>query len=78
MFLLFFFAWIVFNGKITTEIVVLGLVIAAAVFAFICKFMDYSVQKEKRFYRKFLFFCGYAFLLVKKSLRRIWRLFVCA
>lgn len=69
MFLLFFFAWIVFNGKITTEIVVLGLVIAAAVFAFICKFMDYSVQKEKRFYRKFLFFCGYAFLLVKEIIK---------
>lgn len=69
MFLLFFFAWIVFNGKITTEIVVLGLVIAVAVFAFICKFMDYSVQKEKRFYRKFLFFCGYAFLLVKEIIK---------
>lgn len=69
MFLLFFFAWIVFNGKITTEIVVLGLVIAAAVFAFICKFMDYSIQKEKRFYRKFLFFCGYAFLLVKEIIK---------
>lgn len=69
MVLLFFFAWIVFNGKITTEIVVLGLVIAAAVFAFICKFMDYSVQKEKRFYRKFLFFCGYAFLLVKEIIK---------
>ena len=32
MFLLFFFVWIVFNGKITAEIVWLGLTVAAFVF----------------------------------------------
>lgn len=66
MFLLFFLAWIVFNGKITVEIVLFGLAIAAAVFLFICKFMDYSLQKEKSFYMKFPFFCKYVFTLVKE------------
>ena len=51
MFLLFFLAWIIFNGQITTEIVIFGIVIAAAVFAFTCKFMGYSLQKEKMLYR---------------------------
>ena len=69
MYWLFFIDWVIFNGQITTEIVIFGLVIAAAVFAFVCKFMDYSLQKEKAFYKKFLFFCGYAFLLVKEIIK---------
>ena len=52
MYLLLFAAWVIFNGNITTEIVILGLIISAAVFAFMCKFMDYSLQKEKLFYKK--------------------------
>lgn len=66
MFLLFFLAWVIFNGRITMEIVIFGLVIAAAVLAFVCKFMDYSIEKEKKFYGKFLFLIKYAFLLIKE------------
>ena len=66
MFLLFFFVWIVFNGKITAEIVWLGLVVAAFVFWFICKFMDYSIQKEKLFYKKIGSFSAYIYLLIKE------------
>ncbi len=66
MFLLFFFAWIVFNGRITLEILLFGVVISALVFMFMCKFADYSLQKEKKFYREILFFCRYVVLLVKE------------
>lgn len=52
MYILFFLLWIVFNGKITTEIVVFGLVIAAAVYWFICRFMDFSPKKELAFIKK--------------------------
>ena len=69
MFLLFLGAWIIFNGKITVEILWIGLVVSAAVFAFICKFMDYSIQKEKRFYKKLLIFCGYVYLLLKEIIK---------
>lgn len=69
MFILFFFTWIVFNGKITTEIVVSGFIIAALMFAFVCKFMDYSPQKEKVFYRKIFSFCGYIFILIKEIIK---------
>ena len=64
MLLLFFLAWIVFNGRITLEIVIFGVVIAAAVFAFICKFMDYSIEKEKNFYKRIPWLCKYIVLLV--------------
>lgn len=66
MLLLFFCAWIIFNGRITVEILILGVVISALVFAFVCKFMDYSTEKEKGFYKKFFYLIGYAFLLVKE------------
>ena len=52
MVLLFFLAWIIFNGKITWEIVLTGLAISAGLFAFVCRFMDYSVEKEKLLAKK--------------------------
>lgn len=69
MFVLFFLIWIVFNGNITTEIVIFGLVIAAAVFAFICKFMDYNLKKEWFLYRRFLAFLAYVIVLIVEIIK---------
>ena len=66
MFLLFLFIWIVFNGKITAEIVWIGFAVSILVFWFICKFMGYSLQKEKNFYKKMVSFGGYMYLLIKE------------
>lgn len=69
MFLLFFCVWIIFNGKITAEIIWIGLVISIGVFWFICKFMDYSIRKEKLFYKKCFMFLSYAYLLVTEIIK---------
>ncbi|MBQ9858240.1 MAG: Na+/H+ antiporter subunit E [Oscillospiraceae bacterium] len=69
MLVLLFLAWIIFNGRITLEIVIFGIVIAAAVFAFMCKFMDYSIKKELRLYKKVPEFLKYVFLLVKEIIK---------
>ena len=66
MLLLFFLAWIIFNGNITLEILLFGMVIALGMFAFICKFMDYSIQKEFCFYKLVPVLFQYVFLLVKE------------
>lgn len=66
MFLLFFLVWIIFNGKITAEIVWIGLAVSVFVFWFMCKFMGYNVQKEKNFYKKFVSFGGYVYILIKE------------
>ena len=66
MYLLFFALWVIFNGNITPEICVFGLVIAAVMFAFICRFMDYSVQKEKALLKRCVGFVRYAVVLVKE------------
>lgn len=52
MYLLFFILWIIFNGRITLEITIFGLIISAVMYGFICKFMDYSVQKEMKILKR--------------------------
>lgn len=66
MLLLFFLVWIVFNGRLTLEIALFGIAVAGAVFAFVCKFMNYSLQKELRFYKKIPAFLQYLYYLVKE------------
>ena len=68
MYLVFLIIWIIFNEKLNLEILLFGLVISAAVFAFICKFMDYSIQKELHFYQKVPGMLRYVFALVKEIL----------
>lgn len=46
MFILFFIMWIIFNGKITWEIVLFGLAVSLAMYCFICRFMNYSPKKD--------------------------------
>lgn len=51
MYLLYFLLWVIFNGNFTLEIAIFGIIIAAVLFAFTCKFTDYSIAKEKRLIR---------------------------
>lgn len=66
MYILFFLLWIVFNGKITTEIVVFGLVISAAVYWFICRFMDFSPKKELILLKKLGYLIQYLCVLLRE------------
>ena len=64
MFLLYFLLWVIFNGNFTLEIAVFGVIIAAAVFAFTCKFADYSIEKEKLLFKNFFRILRYIAVLV--------------
>ncbi len=66
MLLLFFLVWVVFNGRLTMEIALFGVVVAGAVFAFVCRFLDHSLQAELRFYKKMPVFFQYLYYLVKE------------
>ena len=69
MYVLFFLAWIIFNGNITLEIVIFGIVIATAMFAFMCNFMDYSMKKELNVYKKSIWFFAYVILLLREIIK---------
>lgn len=66
MLLLFFLAWVVFNGRLTLEIALFGIAVAGAVFFFVCWFMDYSLKQELRLYRLLPAFVQYLYYLMKE------------
>ncbi len=63
MLLLFFGVWLIFNGTITAEIVGIGAVIVLLMFAFICRFMDYSLRQEISLYKKSIYLLHYILIL---------------
>ena len=69
MFVLFFLLWIVFNGQITLEIVLFGLVISAALYWFICRFMEYSFQRELAYLKKGGYLIQYLYYLLKEIVK---------
>ena len=69
MYLLYFVLWVIFNGAVTVEICAFGVVIAAVIFAFTCRFMDYSVKKEKMLYRRIFKMVRYLFVLLCEIIR---------
>lgn len=52
MYIVFLLFWIVLNGQFTLEIFAFGVVIALAMYAFVCKFLGYSVEKDILLVRK--------------------------
>ena len=47
MYILFFILWILLNGQFTWKIAGFGIVIAGYLYAFVCKFLEYSEEKDK-------------------------------
>ncbi|MCM1542835.1 MAG: Na+/H+ antiporter subunit E [Blautia sp.] len=66
MFFVYFMLWVVFNGSFTLEIAAFGVVIAAAMFAFSCKFMGYSLAKERQNIKRAFQVIAFVFLLLKE------------
>lgn len=69
MLIVFFLLWVIFNGNLTLEIGIFGIVISAVLFAFARKFMDHSLKKELLFYKKTFHFICYIFLLIKEIVK---------
>lgn len=69
MYLLLFGVWLVLNGRVTAEICALGAVISAAVFGFLCRFMDYSLKKEFLVFRLIPLFIQYFWVMVKEIVK---------
>lgn len=66
MFWLFWALWIIFNGRITIEIMLFGVVISAALYWFICKFMGYKPQSKLIILKKGVYIIEYIFYLVRE------------
>jgi multicomponent Na+:H+ antiporter subunit E len=69
MYILFFLLWVIFNGKLTLEIAIFGLVISAAIYWFMCRFMDLSLKKELRYLKKGCYIIQYICVLVAEIVK---------
>lgn len=69
MYILFFLIWVIFNGQFTLEIAAFGVVIAGLMYAFICKFMNYSPKTDILIAKKLVYILQYAFVLVKEIIK---------
>lgn len=66
MYLLLVAFWIILNGRITTEIVVLGALFGAVVYAFARRFMGLTWQKELSFWKHLWWAVQYLAILLKE------------
>ena len=64
MFLLLFALWLVFNGQITLEIVIIGALVSAALYFFCCKFLGFSFKKDLIIVRELPLIFSYIFNLI--------------
>ncbi len=64
MILVLFALWLIFNGKVTLEIVLFGIVLSVAVYLFCWKFLEYSPKRELLALRLLPQGIGYFFVLV--------------
>lgn len=69
MFFLLFACWVIFNQSFTLEIAIFGIIISAAVYMFVCKFMDYSVKKDLFILKKIGKIIGYVGTLLWEVLK---------
>lgn len=66
MFIAFFLLWIIFNGSLTLEIAIFGLMVSAVIYLFLCKFMNFSLKKDIYYMKKLPLLIQYMYVLVKE------------
>ena len=73
MFLILFGLWVVFNGKWTTEIALLGVVVSGLIYAFTCAFIGLSPRKELHYLRNAGRGMAYLWLLLREIVKANWQ-----
>lgn len=72
MFIILFCIWLILNGRITPDIVIIGVCICSVLMGFMIKFLDFSFKKELGVYTKFgwllVYFCVLLVEIIKSNL----------
>lgn len=64
MYIVFFLVWILLNGQFTWEVAGIGMAVAGVMYAFSCKFLNYSVKKDMLLFRKLPYIIAYILILI--------------
>ncbi|MCR5733837.1 MAG: Na+/H+ antiporter subunit E [Lachnospiraceae bacterium] len=52
MYIVLVLLWIIFNGKITPEILVFGLIASGIIYFFMCRFLNFSLSKDIQLFKR--------------------------
>ena len=66
MAILLFLLWIIWNGKLSVEIILFGVLLTVPAFLFGVKVLGYSLESERRFWRNFPLFLLYSLTLIRE------------
>lgn len=69
MAILLFLLWIIWNGKVSVEILLFGTALTALAMLFAIKLLGYSIESESRFWRNLPLFLRYVAVLIAEILR---------
>ena len=69
MAILLFLLWIIWNGKVSVEILLFGAALTALAMLFAIKLLGYSLESERRFWRNLPLFLRYVAVLIAEILR---------
>ena len=69
MYFIFLALWIIFNGKFTLEILLFGIVIVSVIYWFMCRFMDFSIQKDLLLWKRGLLLLRYFGILILEIIK---------
>ncbi len=67
--LIFYLLWVIFNGRITPEILLIGLPVTAVVSLFSYRLTDYSHASDLKVARNIFFFILYALNLIREIIK---------
>ncbi len=73
MYVLFLVLWIIFNANFTWEIFFIGAIISAALYWFVCKFMEYSPKKDLQGFLKLGKIIKYTVILIVEIIKANWQ-----
>lgn len=76
MFLLMLAFWVLLNGRITAEILILGVLICGAVYAVCCKVLGYNWRRELDLARRIPGMIRYLVILVWEIIKAAWQVMV--
>ncbi|MBQ8986217.1 MAG: Na+/H+ antiporter subunit E [Lachnospiraceae bacterium] len=66
MAILMFLLWIIWNGRLSVEILLFGVLLTALAFLFGVKVLGYSLASERRVWRNFPLFLLYTVILIRE------------
>lgn len=69
MYFLLLLLWIIYNGRITLEVVLIGSLVAGAVYWFICTFMSYKRVYDKKILKNISRYLSLTFVLIIQILK---------